>query len=185
MNITQDGPHNIHQRIEDNAQAIRDCLPLPLLNYLRSRIAELTPRAIVDTVGAKADLAIALQALDEGIARQAKHDALCATRDQLQAELEAFNEDQRRARADLATKAYQATVDEYNRAGLALCRAYRKVLEQHRRLTSVPGTNPNTALPREFDFQPAMPHGWDGTVAYAMRQGLLPFEQAEKLAQAA
>ena len=181
MNITHDGPHNLHARIEDNAQAIRNCLPLPLLNHLRARVAELTPRAIVSS-DAKTDLALALQSLDEGIARQAKHDGLCATRDQLQAELAAFNEEQRRARADVATKAYQATVDEYNHAGLTLCRAYRKVLEQHRRLTSVPGTNPNTALPREFDFQPAMPMGWDGTVAYAMRQGLLPFEEAERRA---
>lgn len=167
---------DIHQRIQANAEAISKCLPLPHIATREAEVVRLTPLALLDACR-KADLQMAVMAVEEAKAHHARHQALLAEQQALQQELNAFEHGQRMAQIELANKALLRAEQEYMAAGMALCRAYRRVLDQSKRNHLVAGAKTN--LPRGFDFQPAVPYGWQGSADEIMRQGLLPFEKGE------
>lgn len=192
--MNQDGPHNLpsaargsvetlYARIQQNADAIRALLPLPHLPAFELIVQQRTPKAVLGDPIAKSELALAVQSLDEARQKVARHAELTAQQSALQQEKNAFEHSQRMAQIEVANRQLASAEQEYMAAGLALCRAYRRLLTQSRRNHLVPGSKTN--LPRGFDFQPAIPMGWQGTAAEIMQQGPLPFEAREDRDEAA
>lgn len=176
MNITQDGPHNLHARIEANKLALASCYPLPHIPSLEAQVAHYTPKAVLGDAGAKSDLALAVSALDEGRTTLQRHGELKRQQDQLQAELQQFEQDQRAARQQMADRQLQQALDAFSASAEQLCRNYRTLLETHTRLTrTVPGFQPRR-MP-EFNI-PHLNGTWnDFTTSETMTMGQLAFER--------
>lgn len=174
MNIQQD-PSTIHQRIEANAQALQELLPLPSLPLLQGRIAELTPRAIIDPT-AKSDLVQALERLDKARDVHQKHETLKAEQKQLQQELQQFEHSQRLARIELADKRVTEARQEFDHAARQLCKAFRTLLNADLNgQRTVPGYRPRV-MPR-FDI-PAFNGNFNSyTTSETMTMGPLPWEK--------